>query len=84
MADEYRYNLIQATPFIVKAIDHLTSSENRKKLPKALREELDEWKSRESGDELEKGVTCGQGVKVISFPLLQDIQEQLKILPLSE
>lgn len=76
--DLYNYNLVQATTRIYEVVDHLLSDQNKQSLPKSLQRELEEWRTDDGED-----VTC-DGVKVISFALIKQIQQQLKEIPLSE
>ena len=76
--DLYNYNLVQATTRIYEVVDHLLSAQNKHYLPKSLQRELEAWRTGDGED-----VTC-DGVKVISFTLIKQIQQQLKEIPLSE
>lgn len=76
--DLYNYNLVRATTRIYEVVDHLLSDQNKQSLPKSLQRELEEWRTDDGED-----VTC-DGVKVISFALIKQIQQQLKEIPLSE
>lgn len=79
----YHYDLVEATPFICKSVEHLLSQQNSESIPERLYRELVRWRDRERGVEFSDGVTCGE-VKVIGFPLLKDLQQHLKANQTSE
>ena len=80
--DLYQYDLVEATPFIVRVVDHLLNcQEDNLRLPESFKKELKAWKASESGVQLGKCVTC-DNVKVISFSMIKRIHEHLKRNPI--